>query len=346
MERIDKEVWSPMTSKIKSEIIFVAGFPRSGTTWFSNIINSHSKVVYRHEILGRQASAFPAPLFDAIKHNAGLSDIDYEQAIGIIAESSVETDKPPFFVKDHGLLKHPQLHYFLWSAAKLVKPIASLYLKLFKAPIYKEGWRILVKETRSTTDMTSILKGLRVEHVLFLVREPYGAIASHIKGASMGLIYGASQTAKNRWFEVSKDKPYVKALALEQEQIEQMSAAEFLAIKWRVYYEDAVVIQSEQQQAQFCFYDQYVSQPFDCSKTLFESLKLDFSPQVEAFIGQSTGKTASSVALKDSSNEYYSVYRKASFDTEGWKKELSDEDVHYIDKHATPFFNQLIDSQE
>jgi hypothetical protein len=79
------------------KIIFIAGFPRSGTTWFSNLLNAHPDIYYRHEIIGRNFRIFSEKIFLALKNNNGQSDEQYTTLIEKISEAHVDTDVPPFF---------------------------------------------------------------------------------------------------------------------------------------------------------------------------------------------------------------------------------------------------------
>ena len=92
-----------MKTSGNSNVIFLAGFPRSGTTWFANILNAHPKVVYRHEIIGRNHYIFRDSLFKALKYKNELSDEEFVETLNLIAEARVDTDKPPFFYKPAGL---------------------------------------------------------------------------------------------------------------------------------------------------------------------------------------------------------------------------------------------------
>ena len=88
------------------------GFPRSGTTWFSNLINSSESVIYRHELIGRNHGMMGDRVFSKLKYANGLSSSDYEVVENVIKKAHVETDKPPFFKKKYGLRKFPKIQYF------------------------------------------------------------------------------------------------------------------------------------------------------------------------------------------------------------------------------------------
>jgi hypothetical protein len=57
-----------------SKIMLLAGFPRSGTTWFANLINAHPNVIYREK--GFDHDSWKTVLTDAeqtvIKHHTSI----------------------------------------------------------------------------------------------------------------------------------------------------------------------------------------------------------------------------------------------------------------------------------
>ena len=75
--------------------IIILGYPRSGTTWFANLFNSHPDVVYRHEVIGHCYKYFPEEIFQQLKYNYDLIDSEYEKAINIILSPNVESDRGP-----------------------------------------------------------------------------------------------------------------------------------------------------------------------------------------------------------------------------------------------------------
>jgi hypothetical protein len=330
--------WKEM--KNSNELIFIAGFPRSGTTWFSNLLNSHEKVIYRHEIIGRNYDSFGEKLMNALKTNHGLSNIEYKQAMSVIAQADVNVDKPPFFKKEQGFFGLPRVHYLCWLATKALPFLRKSYNYIFNIA-NKNDLKILLKETRSTKNLDSILKGLRAENIIFLVRLPYGTIASHLKGESMGAMEKTTEKSKSEWFEYNKRHPYMQSINLTLDQLSSMSIAEYYAIQWRIYHEDLIHYKRDFPDAIFCFYDDFVCEPVEETKSLFQLISLQYNAQVENFIESSTGKISSPSILKDSNNDYYSVYRQASYDKEAWKKVLTHDDIEKINLHTQDYYQDL-----
>ena len=258
-----------MNKDIQQKIIYIAGFPRSGTTWFANILNASPNIVYRHEILGRKYKSFGDRLFQAIKFNHGLSEDEYYQAIKTIRFADIETDRPPFFKKDQFLQNHPKFHYYLWAAAKLLPFLQGVYGKLYKIRNSRNHITILLKETGASNNIDSIIKGLKIEKTLILVRAPYGAISSHIKGMNLGKMPQLTPQIMLKWFHNNQDMSYIRALNYSDNDITKLSNAAFYAINWRVYYENIIEKLSSNQGCFIYFYEALVDNPEKNIKQLF-----------------------------------------------------------------------------
>lgn len=330
-----------MTSKSNTEIIFVAGFPRSGTTWFSNLINSHSKVIYRHELIGRNYGMFGESLLNSLKYDDGLTDEQYQKAMSVVYKADINTDKPPFFAKETGLFKYPKLHHGAWLASKFLPPLRPLYGQLFKVPSQRDDFKVLIKETRSTRDMSSMLNGLRVQHKLFLVRVPHGSIASHLSGIKQGRMAAVDQKQIADWLAGLSEHPYIKSLELTEDKIAAISVAEYFAIHWRIYHEEMLKMVEKFADAVVCFYEDFVAEPELKTKALFNQVNLEYNQSVATFIEESSGKSQNQPALKDSNNEFYSVYRGASFKADSWKEKLTEEQIAAIDKHTSETYQLM-----
>ena len=145
----------------KDKIIYIAGFPRSGTTWFSNLFNAHPQIIYRHEILGRCFERFGSELFNALKFNDGLTPTQYQQFRQVLASADIESDRPPFFKKDSLLIANDKLHHFAWLATKVVPILRPLYRRLF-TPLASRSKTFVIKETRSVINMDSMLSLIHI----------------------------------------------------------------------------------------------------------------------------------------------------------------------------------------
>lgn len=331
-----------MKTNKKNKIVFVVGFPRSGTTWFSNLLNAHPEVIYRHEIVGRCYSIFGKELFNDLKFKSGLSKEQHSTFMEKLAIANVETDRPPFFSKSVLKIANKNIHKTVWLATKSLPFLSGLYRYLF-TPSNKKDTTFLIKETRSTIDLDSILAGISPNSILFLFRQPYGAIASHVKGQKINTMAGMDKDSILQWVKWHDDRSYVQELVKNKFNFDDVSDVEFLAIKWRVYNDDLLNMKAKLDNAIYCHYDQFVNSPVELTSKLFNSINLDFVPEVERFISVSSNKSKhQNILLNDASNEYYSVYRSADFNKEQWKEILTAADISIIDKHTQETYESLL----
>jgi hypothetical protein len=78
-------------------------------------------------------------------------------------------------------------------------------------------------------------------------------------------------------------------------------------------------------------------------KALFAQLPLSYDPGVESFILASAGLKSAKPLLKDSSSNFYSVYRNQGFDPDKWKQSLTPDQISGIEKHTLDIFKKLLE---
>ena len=317
--------------------ITILGYPRSGTTWFANLFNSHPDVVYRHEVIGRCYKDIPEPLFKKLKSGHPLTEGEYEHLVRIILSPNVESDRAPFFRKNHLVLNYPTIHYFGWILCKSVPVFHSLYKYMF----YPKGpdLTLVLKETRSTTDMDSILKGVRSDTNIILFRHPCGTIASSLNGIKKGKMQPSSKEERERWFNFNKDREYLNKLNLNLPKLTDLPEHEYLALLWRVQNEDYLDFSSRN--SIYISYENFMTDQEAKVKQLFTKLSLSYDPGVHNFILASSGNAVSKPRLKDSFSNFYSVYRSEGFKPDRWKDSLEQEQISSIEKHTIEIFDTL-----
>lgn len=320
----------------------ILGYPRSGTTWFANLFNTHPDVVYRHEIIGRCHQDFPEELFKKLKFDHSLTDTEYKKAIKIILSPNVESDRAPFFKKRHLALNYPKFHYICWLASKT----SSLFKPFYKYMFYPRGphLKLVIKETRSTMNMDSIIEGIRSDKNIILFRHPCGAIASSVIGIETGKMQHSSNVDREHWFEENKDREYIEKLNLNTTQIRSLPEHEYLALRWRLQNEDYLAFSTRSSNNIYINYEDFMIDQEAKVKALFAKLPLSYDPDVENFILSCSGVKSSKPLLKDSSSSFYSVYRNKGFDPHKWKISLEPDQIAAIEKHTLDIFIKLLES--
>jgi hypothetical protein len=324
----------------KTPTFFILGYPRSGTTWFANLFNSHPEVVYRHEMMGRCYGDFPAELFNKLKYDYSLSDSDYETVINIILSPNIESDRAPFFGKNHLLLNSPKLHYLFWIASKAVPLLQPIYKHLF-FPAGKK-LTLVIKETRSALNMDSILEAVRSDKNLILFRHPCGAVASSLRGIKMGKMPPSSTEQRIEWANEEKTGKFLTELELTSSDISSLPEYEYLAMRWRLQNEDYLTIGDNSKKNIYISYEDFMLNQESNIKQLFEKLNLSFNASVQSFLKVSSGGSNNKPLLKDSSSSYYSVYKSSGVNPEKWKKDLSQDEINGIEKYTLDTYKTLL----
>lgn len=327
-----------MRSKKHLPIFLLMGFPRSGTTWFSNLINSSESVIYRHELIGRNYEMMGDRVFSELKYSNGLSSADYNIVESAIRKAHIETDKPPFFKKKYGLRKLPKIQYFFWSLAKLFPRSAAIYDALYRLRS-KHEWNILIKVTRSLTDMRSMILGLEPSALLFLVRKPQATILSHIKGVQKKKMGPINDRVKERLLVEASNSDYFKTHLSDKTLSADMEDIEFYAINWALYHEKAMALKAEVSNALIYFYDEIMEDPRKGIEHIFATLNLEICDEVENYIAQSSGQKSN--YLKDAGDQYYSVYRDNTFNKDSWKDDFTQEEIKLIDSYCNTMYESL-----
>ncbi len=321
-------------------LVTLVGFPRSGTTWASNILNAHPSVVYRHEAIGRTLpKALDADLFKKLKEGNGLMDIDHERVIAEILRPNPEHDRPPFFWKDYiRFPSAPKLRWLFWAAATRSSLARRCYQTLYY-PRWQSTNVVVLKETRSSRNLASILKGLRTSAVIQIMRNPYAVVASFLSGIQSGQMAPTSSSERLEWLRYYQDHEALTQLSLSEADIEAMSDAEFVALRWRVWNEDLRHISVDH----LISYEQLYEDTLQVIEPIFDSMSLQLHDQVIEFLHRSKHSEAEPLLGRDAQSQYYSIYRGADFSPNRQATALDEETKAAVTRivEASPVFSQF-----
>lgn len=320
------------------KLLVLAGYPRSGTTWLSNVINSSPQVIYRHEYFGRLWAELPGGLFDRLKHSHGLSDADRRAVVEAVLTANFEADRPPFFGKEHLLIANPRLHQLAWMGARaLPRVLAPLYRVIYRPRSDEQV--LLIKETRSAVNMDSILTGLKPHRCIFLFRHPCGAIASQLRGISSGNMTPPSRQQLEMFHADSRELLQGIGVADSLDAWLGRSIETQLAAMWSAQ-NIAYLHISDSQNAVFIDYEAFYAARHALIDAFFAAVDISLSAQTEAFLRESdTG--SQSVLKRDASSEFYSVYRDSGFDPQSWRKQLQPEQITTIEDLTSATYARL-----
>ncbi|MEM1189235.1 MAG: sulfotransferase [Pseudomonadota bacterium] len=317
-------------------VVFIAGFPRSGTTYFSNLFNSHEEVIYRHEVLGRCWKRFPPGLFDRMKKDGGLSDSDHETAINTILTAHYEADRPPFFRKSHLLIKNPELKRVLWLGVRATQGVLDPVFRAFFRPDAR-GQTLVIKETRAATNMDSFLAGLKPTHCVFLFRHPCGAIASKLRGIEKGHMTETDAVERVTFFRNNVIALAALAPELEEAALGDLPEHRLLALEWAVQNLDYIKLM-ESLPSTLLAYEDFLRDPLSNTAALFDRIDLSVTSQVRSFI-HSAGNVRN--RARDAGSDYYSVFRSSDFDPDSWQRQLPATVIEEIMSVTLPTYERL-----
>lgn len=321
-------------------IVFVSGFPRSGTTWFANVLNSHPGVLYRHELLGRQLASLDPELASALKAGAALDAGQRRSVHEFIVRANEVSDRPPFFAKSFLPIGNARAHQLAWLGARAVPALSRLYERLY-TPKADRIAHVLIKETRSMVGLDAILAALEPAHLLFLVRHPCAVVASHLSGVASGLMNEPDATVRESWVEPILDARESIAGELTRERVLGCSVAEFTALRWCAHVHDQIALERRVEGARFVLYEALLSDPKPRFAALFESIGLGLAPQTASFLERSGTSAHTTLMERDASDRYFSVYRDSDFDPHRWRRTLSESDRRSVLELTAPLRERL-----
>ena len=154
--------------------ILILGAPRSGTTWLAKIFDSHPDVLYRHEPDTRAPDYCPA---DAATYFRELVATQWLKSSGSL----------PVFAKTYrpgaGRHAHRGLIYALRAADKFsAGALRNMPLPDLFTPAAHPNLRVVVKSVSFRLRLRALLQAMPGLHVVFIVRDPFGQVASMLRG--------------------------------------------------------------------------------------------------------------------------------------------------------------------
>jgi hypothetical protein len=313
------------------KLVFIAGFPRSGTTWMGNLLNSHPHVIYRHEPLGWLHKKIGLELMGALKFNNGLTESERQRLLTFLVSAHPISDRPPFFHKSHEQIPL-SVRFFLWGVASKLKISIPLYKAIVSPHIQSESV-LVIKETGWNAHLPSIIQGLDPQLTVFMIRHPCATVASFLNGFRLNLMSKPGKDTKINWVRVHSEQGYLSGTGIDEHTILDITDAEFITWRWRIFTEICLNYQKTgQKRTRMIIYEDLQSNPQAIVRSLFSDIGLSFPEQTEDFLKKSTNTTFTKLSLleRDSKATYYSVYRSDNHDVNKWKRILSETDIERI----------------
>jgi len=302
-------------------MILLFGMPRSGTTWIGKVFDSHPQVNYRHEPDSQFRLDRLIPLLADCAETPEFLDKLRQYAQDKLPRCSPRTcGKQPRFPKnsESTLARHSQqLGLF---AAKLIERAAGRQLSW---PGSRRG-RLTWKSIESLGRLGVLLRAFPASRGIMIVRDPRGYVASVMRGEAQGRFL-SSESIANDWglFELLCQTPYAVQSGITLLQLQQETPERRLAWLWILFNQKAMDDLVDVANGSMVRYEDLCANPARDFRGLFEFCGLDWHPQTQQFIQDSTTQ---------SRDGYYSVYKDPLKSANRWQQELSEQQAGMIEE--------------
>jgi len=297
--------------------LVLLGMPRSGTTWIGKILDSSPRTLYRHEpdSYGRLNALPLAPRVSHWrKHAEDVSEF-FAGASGVrdtkIAASA------PVFSKDyqHALQT-------LWNAAAtfgtkgLTRVMGEMQVPLWLPRSGQARYRLVVKSIESLARSGVIARALPHARLILLLRNPYGFIASMLRGKSQGLFADSGSIGEDLKLLDLLVEADEAGHDVTMETLSEATPAQRLAWQWVLSNDKALRDTDGRDNVTVIRYEDICADPMGATERLFAICDLPLTEQTRRFIRSSTGGHR---------ERYYSVYKDPLKAANAWRAELPPE---------------------
>jgi hypothetical protein len=307
--------------KYAERTIFILGQPRSGTTWLAKVFDTHPRSLYRHEPdIVRRAPDIPAlcsfPATDDFvpPAQAWLNDLANTACVGTVGPA-------PMFRKSYRSQMQEGARQGLFPLLKVAGrvPGISTFAQSIRLPDFVDlesdaCERLIISSVSSLGRVGLLARAAPDSWFILMLRHPWGQIESVLRGAGRGQDACTDPRLATTIQARRRNLTAEKLMALPR--ISQ------LAWRWVILNEMVMEELAEATHFRALRLFEINSDPLHHIPPLFDFCGLTWSEQTSKFIAWST---------EGSGNEgYYNMKRDPIEATWGWRRRLSQSDVHMI----------------
>jgi len=311
-------------SEIPSErVVLLLGAPRSGTSWLAKIFDSHPDVLYRHEP-DTVLRTWELPWM-CRRDEVGK----YVDAAGVYLRQLIDTatlktaGSLPMFRKNYlsapARLARTGLIHALHAAdfAKISRRLTrGMHIPDLVDPARHPELRVVIKSVSSRGRARLFADALPGARIIFIVRDPWGQVASMQRGASLGKFEEGVPVAE--LLETEQAARY----GLTEAVFAGLPAVEQFAWNWAILNEKAIDDLGGLDRVKILRYQDLCEHPVEQARALLAFAGLSWDGQTEAFLRRSTTYTGP--------NRYYAVFRDTTASLYRWRQDLSEDDQQRI----------------
>lgn len=299
------------------QYVLITGRGRSGTTWLGQILNTYQNCIYKYEpFLPSKSSPFQE-WKDKLDSNYNIEELR-SWFWSLCCSCYIGIDNPPFFDKSFRR-QASSLLYLFYGLGKRINKLKYLY-EWYGRPQLNKDVAVLMKDVNFPTNLLPHLCTVIQPHLISVVRNPYANIASYLKGIELGLFSSDRDESINHLKNLLST-PEGRYLNSYISQLEDMSIAQFEALRWRFQVESLVEYTNNYQDSMIVVYENFCMNPLANTKEIFDFLGWQIERATEDFIRTSTSNTLVNSAF---SKSYYSVYRDPQESMSKWKTQLTE----------------------
>ena len=295
-------------------MICIFSLGRSGSTWLAKIFDSHPDVFYLHEpdISDRGLDLLP------YWFGGDPTEEQVEAAKTYLARlESVRTPRSagslPLFRKHYRSLGAERVRRTIIFAAKGAERATSRELmKSFRIPDLTDRGRpkhVVMKLVTGLGRAEILIRAAagRIKPV-HLIRHPCGYVNSVLRGVDIGALHKLPPLGR------LLDTRSAKRLGAKPSEIDVLSDVEQLAWNWLLSNAEAVAA-VDAADGDSVIYDELARDPTRIMRNLFERTGIDWVPQVDAFLRETSTREGG----------YFSVYRRRVEATNHWRSQLNED---------------------
>lgn len=321
-----------MTSPENGDVgrAMLVGSPRSGTTWFAKLIDSHPDVLYRHEPDSIKVRP-DIPFVPSGKAVSPYLDSSREYLDMLFAErGSKSAGSQPMFAKSFRSASRERLRQAIIFGVKGGERVleANRWVADLQIPDLLGGGepapRLQFMKSVSSLCRTYMFSqadpGMKFLHI---VRHPCAYVASTTRGKSLGLL------SDDAYIETLAKMPEAAAYGWTLDTLRSLSREEQLAARWMLQNDKVVAEMDGQANYKLVVYEELCADPSAVIKDVFDFLGLVPGEQTQGFIEESSVGKGTEV-------KYFDVKRDSASAAIGWRKELAEKKIKQIEGLVAP----------
>lgn len=309
----------------RTDLAFIFGSARSGTTWLAKLLDSSRDVLYVHEPCSKGKGLVLHEAIATLASGLEISVALRERALAELVMNSAQFSHPPFFAKNFGV--GAQSTSIRWLLAR----VATLKSLTVHSRTAAAAVRMIVVKDGLAPYSLPLAKAIDAKCIV-LLRHPCAVVSSLIRGQRLGTM--APICRETFW---AADCVALDSLGYSKAQLMQLTEDECLALMWLVTNRRIPAL-STLPWIRVVNYSTLVREPLMELKRICSWLGLDVATQMVDFLDASTRPRYDWFrGLWGPKKLYFSVARRCLDPDTIWKQEMTHASVERVLKIVSQF---------